>query len=501
MSPAGPAAPRKVKKVVLVVIDGLTPSELDRAVAGGRAPVLGELMARGEYVGSCAAAFPSVTPVCSASIATGRLQDDHHVPSMNWYSRAEGRYVEYGSSFAASRRFGIAQQLTDTVYNLNAEHLNPDTPTVFERLDDAGVRTAGTTYLMYRGRHRHEPSAEFPLTRLVGTTLLRRTVDGPKELFYADLYASRRTGCWSQMGTPGMRDQHSGCVAAHMVERDLFDFLLLSLPDNDTASHTGGVEAQVAAIHAADRQLERVMHAGGGIDTFLDDHAVVVMADHAHAQVDHAIELGAAFEDWAVRAPRRRAATRDAEVALCPSQRAAMVYALVEEGRARTVPRLVAAAREVEGVDLVLWREEGRGVIASQRGELRFAPAEGRGRALADPRGARWALRGELGVLEARVQDGVLRSDAYPDALARAWAALACPTSGDVLLSAAPGWEFPDWGGIWHDGGGSHGSLHASDTLGSLVVCGLDLPAERVRDDTWSIRDVAPMIAAHFGAG
>jgi len=70
-----------------------------------------------------------------------------------------------------------------------------------------------------------------------------------------------------------------------------------------------------------------------------------------------------------------------------------------------------------------------------------------------------------------------------------------------VLLSAAPGWEFPDWGGIWHDGGGSHGSLHASDTLGSLVVCGLDLPAERVRDDTWSIRDVAPMIAAHFGAG
>ncbi|MDQ3607531.1 MAG: alkaline phosphatase family protein, partial [Actinomycetota bacterium] len=176
-------------------------------------------------------------------------------------------------------------------------------------------------------------------------------------------------------------------------------------------------------------------------------------------------------------------------------------YALVEEGRSRTVPRLVAAAREVEGVDLVLWREEGRGVIASQRGELRFAPAEGRGRALADPRGARWALRGELSVLEARVQDGVLRSDAYPDALARAWAALACPTSGDVLLSAAPGWEFPDWGGTWHEGGGSHGSLHASDTLGSLVVCGLDLPAERVGDDTWSIRDVAPMIAAHFGAG
>jgi hypothetical protein len=29
----------------------------------------------------------------------------------------------------------------------------------------------------------------------------------------------------------------------------------------------------------------------------------------------------------------------------------------------------------------------------------------------------------------------------------------------------------------------------------------LDLPPERVRDDTWSIRDVTPMIAGHSGEG
>ena len=34
---------------------------------------------------------------------------------------------------------------------------------MFERLDDADVRTAGTTYLMYRGRHRHEVSADTAL--------------------------------------------------------------------------------------------------------------------------------------------------------------------------------------------------------------------------------------------------------------------------------------------------------------------------------------------------
>ncbi len=78
---------------------------------------------------------------------------------MNWYHREERRYVEYGSSFRASQRFGIARQLTDTVYNMNGAHLAPETLTVFEALDDAGVRTAGTTYLIYRGRHRHEPAA------------------------------------------------------------------------------------------------------------------------------------------------------------------------------------------------------------------------------------------------------------------------------------------------------------------------------------------------------
>src|SRR3954466_14134719 len=143
-------------KLVLAVIDGLKPAMLDRAIATGRAPALKAIVDRGTYVDEGCAAFPSVTPVCAASIATGTRQDRHRIPSMNWYHREERRYVEYGSSFSASRRFGIARQLTDTVFNMNGHHLSPDVQTVFETLDDADIRTAGTTYLMYRGRHQHE---------------------------------------------------------------------------------------------------------------------------------------------------------------------------------------------------------------------------------------------------------------------------------------------------------------------------------------------------------
>ncbi len=65
-------------------------------------------------------------------------------------------------------------------------------------------------------------------------------------------------------------------------------------------------------------------------------------------------------------------------------------------------------------------------------------------------------------------------STEYPDALARAWSALNCPTAGDILLSAAPGYEFVDWGGSDHVGGGSHGSLHRTDSLGALLWCGTE---------------------------
>ncbi|MDQ1703477.1 MAG: hypothetical protein QOF57_2729 [Frankiaceae bacterium] len=480
-------------KLVLSVIDGMKPAMLERAIESGRAPVLQRVVERGTYVDRCTAAFPSVTPVCAATIATGRRQDEHHIPSMNWWSRAEKRYVEYGSSFSAARRFGIAKQLTDTVYNMNMEHLPAEVETVFESLDDIDVRTAGTTYLMYRGRHRHEVSRETAVTRLA-STIMRRHVMGPRELFYADVFSSRDTGCRSQLGMPGIRDRHTGCVGAYLVEHDLFDFLLFSLPDNDTHSHKNGPHAQVASIAEADRQLERMMHAGGGVEAFLDEHAMIVVADHSHAAVERTIGFFDAFSDYAVAGPGRTKAV-DAEVALCPSQRAAMIYVLVPAGRDALVPRLVRAALELEGVDLVMHRAGDEGVIAGARGELRFAP----GGPVRDERGEAWHIAGDLAVIDAREDGGVLRSTEYPDALARVWAALQCPTSGDVLLSAAPGYEFPDWGGVDHVGGGSHGSLHHSDSQGALAFCGVEAPPERLRDGAWSIADVAPMARRHFG--
>ncbi len=514
----------KPPKLVLCVIDAMAPEMLVAAAESGAAPVLQTLIERGTYIPDCVAAFPSVTPVCAASIVTGTAQDEHHIPGMNWYSREESRYVEYGSSLRAAQRFGIARQLTDTVYNMNRAHLARDTLTVFETLDDADVRTAGTTYLMYRGRHRHEPQRDTALARFASSTLARHPVMGPRELFYADIFASRRTGCRSTLGMPGVRDRHSGCVSAYMVEHDLFDFLLLSLPDNDWYSHKHGPEQQLTSLAAADLQLARVMEAAGGVDEFLAEHAFIAMADHSQALVTDTIDLQGELSELGVSQPdganilgaltgsRTQARSRDGAepaIAVCPSQRGAMVYALADETRDAMRASVVTRAVAIEGVDLVAWLaydahdRPSEGVIASPaHGELRFAP----GGDLRDARGESWHVDGELSVLDATVRGGenTLVTPAYPDALARLWSALTCPTSGEVLLSAAPGYEFVDWGGAAHVGGGSHGSLHASDSLAPLVLCGVDEPpcppgrASNPPPGQWAIRDVASLVRGHF---
>jgi hypothetical protein len=476
-------------KLVLAVIDSLKPEMLDQAIEEGRAPALAALRDRGTYVRDCVSSFPSVTPVASASIATGTGPDEHLIPSMNWYHRGEERYVEYGSSMPATRAFGVFRSLYDTVYNMNMAHLSRSLRTVFEHLDDANLRTACTTYLIYRGRYRHEPWAEARLRRLAEAAQFNHAVWGARELFYADLFDTRNTGCTSTLGMPGQRDRHTGCVGAYLVEHDLFDFMLFSLPDNDTWSHRYGPDAQVRSIAEADRALERIMHVHGGTDAFLDDHAVIVMSDHSQTPVDKRVNLEDALSSWRVLQPSD-VAPAEAELAVCPAARSAMLYVLGDEGREDRVARAAGDLQDAEGVDLIALRRDGQAVVRSSRGELTFSAGGG----LEDLRGRTWSVDGDHSALDLSVEDGVVSSATYPDALGRLWSALECSRAGDVLVSAEPGYEFVDWGGADHVGGGSHGSLHSGDSLGVMLTCGVDMP-ERAQ---WSIADAAHLVLRHF---
>jgi hypothetical protein len=174
-----------------------------------------------------------------------------------------------------------------------------------------------------------------------------------------------------------------------------------------------------------------------------------------------------------------------------------MVYVLDRARRPELVPRIERTALALEGVDLVMHltdHPDGEAAIRGRRGELRFMP----GGTLSDLRGKRWSVEGDLDLLNLSERDGRIVSATYPDALGRVWSALRCRTSAEVLLSARPGYEFTDWGGDHHVGGGSHGSLHANDSLGALLWCGTGPGTAEAREQ-WSLRDVVPMVREHFG--
>jgi len=151
------------------------------------------------------------------------------------------------------------------------------------------------------------------------------------------------------------------------------------------------------------------------------------------------------------------------------------------------------APAEREGVGAPLGAELS---VRVQRatGELAFRP----GSEVEDGRGRRWSIDGDPGVLDAEIRDDRIESRTYPDALARLWAAATAPHAGDVVCSLSERYECVDWGGASHIGGGSHGSLHAGDSVAPLLLVGFE-PGIEARRRQWALTDVAGLVLEHFG--
>jgi type I phosphodiesterase/nucleotide pyrophosphatase len=407
------------KRAILILIDGLTPSMLESTDA----PTLRFLLDHGTYR-RAVSTFPSLTPVCLASIATGGHPDVHGIPHLVWWNRGERRVVEYGSSFGALVAAGLARGIRDTIVNLNERHLLRSAETVYEALEDAGLTTAAINITTYRGRNRHVSSVPgLP------------PVHGPKHFFFYSVYESDRTGApvaWLNRAG-GSIDAYAGQVGRWLVTRDAFDLLVFYLPDYDYASHALGPDAAHDALGRADAAIASLVEAAGGRDDFLDRYAVVLCSDHGQSRIEHVARLQV---DGAL---------------VTASNRAAMLYG--------SEPRALATALDREpSVDVAVFLEDGT-VVARSAGD----------------------------------EDTALL-DRFPFGRERAEAALRNPNAGDVLVSAAPGWEFADLAGRSHVGGGSHGSLAADDSEVPMVTIGFaEAPA--------SITDLKGLLLAHFGVG
>ena len=406
-----------MKPVVLVVIDGLTPSMFEAADT----PALKFLAEHGSYR-RATSTFPSLTPVCLSSIATGAHPDVHEIPHLVWWHRGERRIVEYGSSFGAVRAAGIARSLRDTVIDLNARHLSRRAETIYEALEATGLTAGAINITCYRGTHRHLPT-------IPGVP----AVYGPKRFFFYSLYESDRTGAPIAVRNRalGSIDAYAAWVGRWLVTRDGFDFLVYYLPDYDFASHVTGPDSAHEALARSDAAIAALMDAAGGPDEFLERYAVIVCSDHGQSHVTQVARLDAGDD------------------LVTASNRAGMVYTDDPRGVAERLDAQPAAG-------IVLFQEDGQMIVRRDGDE-----------------------------------DTALL-DTVPDGHVRALAALRNPNAGEVLVSAAPGWEFADLAGRDHLGGGSHGSLELADSEVPMLAVGLgDPPA--------SITGIKETVLRNFG--
>ena len=216
---------------------------------------------------------------------------------MNWYHRGERRYVEYGSSFRAALRFGLGRQLTDT--DLQHERRAPRARRA-DRLRAPRRR---------RPAHRRHDLPDLPrppppaagaglaLARIAALALVRRPGAGAaRALLRRHLRQPRRPAAAGTLGMPGVRDQHAGCVGDYLVRHDLFDFLLLSLPDNDNHSHRLGPRRPGRSrSRRPTASSARLFEAAGGAEEFLRrPRGDRRRRPRAHA-VERTISLGAAL--------------------------------------------------------------------------------------------------------------------------------------------------------------------------------------------------------------
>ena len=204
-------------------------------------------------------------------------------------------------------------------------------------------------------------------------------------------------------------------------------------------------------------------------------------------------DVRASFADLRPFLARGRSDPRDCGVAVAASNRAALVYRLASDA-----PREELALRLAErpSVDVVAWRENGSRLRAARRPPAALLARRARAR-------MRAARAGRSRATPRRSTTRPPARSAPPPTRTRSSGSGRCSRASTPARSAprrGPGWEFCDAGGESHLGGGSHGSLHAADSLVPCTFAGFDAGAEAPAAER-SITDLAGAVRAHLGVG
>lgn len=261
---------------ILVVVDGLRPSDID----GDSMPFLSRIEGEGSSYTNALAAFPTLTRANAATLATGVLP---------------GRTGIFGNRVWAGGSGPLDTAVVDDVRTLRNNGAMPQL-TVAERAAAAGKvavvvgnGSAGCTYLL-------NPGSDHGL----GISIASVSPDGE---VYRSLPDSARSAFDTLGAPPASEDEAlewAGDAAHTAISALAPDLLVLWCGQPDTASHDHGPasEASRDAIRRVDRVIEQLHQGAIAAGRECD---LLVTSDHGFCHASDSLEAGPLMQDLADR--------------------------------------------------------------------------------------------------------------------------------------------------------------------------------------------------------
>ncbi len=434
------ASPAARVPVIVLVADGARPDTLSGGLE--RFPALQRLRDEGA-LNTVTSVFPSVTGPAYLPFLLGRFPGAVGIPGLRWYDRSREccGWPDYARSYVGYE-----------MGRINGD-LDPSAPTIFELAPSSAAAFSVVT----RGLARTNT-----LAALTPRSALRGAIT----------HFRGRAERWIDI------DRELADAVIARVRADRPDFLFAALTGIDKASHARGHDSPLVqdALGVVDDLAGRLRdEAERG--AWWDDTHLWIVSDHGHSPVH-------AHDDLAREIARmgHRTVAHPWSAGIAP-ELAVMVSGnamahLYLEPRLRTRPGWTRLApRWASFVDQLLARPSVDLVIlaeGAERSEVRNAV----GAALVERRGERYAYRRRSGDPlglgrdvegDADETHEVTIGSDYPDGIVQIAVLAGAARSGDVILSAAPGYDFrARYEPIPHRS--AHGALHREHMLVPLLT-------------------------------
>ncbi len=462
-----PTRPVPVSVVVLVA-DGARPDTLGAALDNGTLPALARLRAEGG-LHTVTSVFPSVTGPAYTPFLLGLFPGTAGLPGIRWWdrARADTRWPDFARSYV-----GIQARHADS-------DLTPDRGTLFE----------------------HVPHSLGSLTP-IGRGLAPRN-----RLGFNWTFALRAAWTHFRGDVRGwlIIDRATSAKVARRIREERPDFAFCVHPGIDKTSHEVGHTHQAVqqAMRIVDDTAARI-RADAERDGRWGSMHLWVVSDHGHSPVARHEDLSGLLASWGLGVcshPWTPFGGPDCAV-MVSGNAMSHVYLELQHTTRPYWPEL--AARWEPTAERLLARASVDLMVLPYSADVCEVRARGpRGRAFIRRTGARYTYEpidggdplGLAGRVDAAspdaAHDACAASD-YPDALVQLMQLVASPRSGEMLLSAARGWDLrARYEPIPHVS--AHGALHREHMQVPLL---LSRPAARTPRRT---ADVMPSVLAALG--